>query len=216
MLQRAVVCLPLPVTNSSIPRHTRSKFHTIDGQAIYQQSNYATLQLNTIHQSHHRSCHSDTKLDINNANKGLLKFKYNSFKQFQGEFDADQYMDTALNRVPALDAQKIMWKERTPMGRLGNVADMTDSDLHWLHTVPPARMITQISSSRAGKHRFRHLHRNRNRRRTRSRMWWPQESLSSISGIKIYDIETLSLVPQSMPRDVVSRSDIIWGDNPVV
>lgn len=28
-------------------------------------------------------------------------------------------MDTALNRVPQLDAQKVQWKERTPMGRLG-------------------------------------------------------------------------------------------------
>ncbi|RPA74912.1 NAD(P)-binding protein [Ascobolus immersus RN42] len=30
------------------------------------------------------------------------------------------YMDTALNRVPQLDAQKVQWKERTPMGRLGD------------------------------------------------------------------------------------------------
>jgi NAD(P)-dependent dehydrogenase (short-subunit alcohol dehydrogenase family) len=31
------------------------------------------------------------------------------------------YMDTALSRVHALDAQKGMWKERTSMSRLGEV-----------------------------------------------------------------------------------------------
>ncbi|KAF7502808.1 hypothetical protein GJ744_005021 [Endocarpon pusillum] len=34
------------------------------------------------------------------------------------------YMDTALNRVPALEGQKEMWKERTPMGRLGAVEEL--------------------------------------------------------------------------------------------
>lgn len=36
------------------------------------------------------------------------------------------YMDTALNRVPQLDAQKEMWKERTPMNRLGNVDELNN------------------------------------------------------------------------------------------
>lgn len=36
------------------------------------------------------------------------------------------YMDTALNRVPALDAQKVMWRERTPMNRLGNVDELNN------------------------------------------------------------------------------------------
>lgn len=40
-------------------------------------------------------------------------------------------MDTALNRVPALDAQKVMWKERTPMGRLGKL-DELDGLVIWL------------------------------------------------------------------------------------
>jgi NAD(P)-dependent dehydrogenase (short-subunit alcohol dehydrogenase family) len=34
------------------------------------------------------------------------------------------YMDTALNRVPALDAQKKQWIERTPMSRLGDVNEL--------------------------------------------------------------------------------------------
>lgn len=34
------------------------------------------------------------------------------------------YMDTALNNVPALDAQKKIWKSRTPQGRLGAVNDL--------------------------------------------------------------------------------------------
>jgi NAD(P)-dependent dehydrogenase (short-subunit alcohol dehydrogenase family) len=33
------------------------------------------------------------------------------------------YMDTALNRVPALEAQKL-WIERTPMERLGAVDEL--------------------------------------------------------------------------------------------
>lgn len=34
------------------------------------------------------------------------------------------YMDTALNRVPALDAQKVIWVERTPAKRLGAVDEL--------------------------------------------------------------------------------------------
>lgn len=34
------------------------------------------------------------------------------------------YMDTALNRVPALDAQKKIWKSLTPQARLGAVDDL--------------------------------------------------------------------------------------------
>jgi NAD(P)-dependent dehydrogenase (short-subunit alcohol dehydrogenase family) len=34
------------------------------------------------------------------------------------------YMDTALNRVPALDAQKVIWTGMTPQERLGAVNDL--------------------------------------------------------------------------------------------
>lgn len=34
------------------------------------------------------------------------------------------YMDTALNNVPALDAQKTVWKSLTPQARLGAVDDL--------------------------------------------------------------------------------------------
>ncbi|EGS19919.1 uncharacterized protein CTHT_0044120 [Thermochaetoides thermophila DSM 1495] len=34
------------------------------------------------------------------------------------------YMDTELNRVPALDAQKKIWKSLTPQGRLGGVDEL--------------------------------------------------------------------------------------------
>lgn len=34
------------------------------------------------------------------------------------------YMDTALNRVPALDAQKKIWTSLTPQNRLGAVNDL--------------------------------------------------------------------------------------------
>lgn len=36
------------------------------------------------------------------------------------------YMDTALNRVPALDAQKKIWIEQTPQKRLGAVDDLNN------------------------------------------------------------------------------------------
>ncbi|KAK7550041.1 short-chain dehydrogenase [Phyllosticta citricarpa] len=36
------------------------------------------------------------------------------------------YMDTALNRVPALDAQKKIWIDQTPQKRLGSVDDLNN------------------------------------------------------------------------------------------
>ncbi|KAF2494513.1 NAD(P)-binding protein [Lophium mytilinum] len=36
------------------------------------------------------------------------------------------YMDTALNRVPALDAQKKIWIDQTPQRRLGNVDELNN------------------------------------------------------------------------------------------
>lgn len=33
-------------------------------------------------------------------------------------------MDTALNQVPTLDAQKAIWKSLTPQRRLGAIADL--------------------------------------------------------------------------------------------
>lgn len=36
-------------------------------------------------------------------------------------------LDTALNRVPALEAQKKMWCSRTPMNRLGNVDELNNT-----------------------------------------------------------------------------------------
>jgi NAD(P)-dependent dehydrogenase (short-subunit alcohol dehydrogenase family) len=36
------------------------------------------------------------------------------------------YMDTALNRVPALDAQKKIWRDLTPQKRLGRVDELNN------------------------------------------------------------------------------------------
>jgi NAD(P)-dependent dehydrogenase (short-subunit alcohol dehydrogenase family) len=41
------------------------------------------------------------------------------------------YMDTVLNRTPALEGQKKIWKERTPMRRLGEVEELNNVML-WL------------------------------------------------------------------------------------
>lgn len=35
------------------------------------------------------------------------------------------YMDTTLNQAPKLESQKAIWRERTPMHRLGNVMNST-------------------------------------------------------------------------------------------
>ena len=40
-------------------------------------------------------------------------------------------MDTALNRTPALNQQKRIWKDRTPMRRLGEVEELNKVML-WL------------------------------------------------------------------------------------
>jgi NAD(P)-dependent dehydrogenase (short-subunit alcohol dehydrogenase family) len=36
------------------------------------------------------------------------------------------YMDTVLNQTPALNSQKIIWKDRTPMQRLGEVEELNN------------------------------------------------------------------------------------------
>lgn len=36
------------------------------------------------------------------------------------------YMDTVMNSLPSLDRQKEIWKERTPMGRLGGVEELNN------------------------------------------------------------------------------------------
>jgi len=40
------------------------------------------------------------------------------------------YMDTALNRVPQLDNQKVIWKSLTPQQRLGNVDELNGLALY--------------------------------------------------------------------------------------
>lgn len=41
------------------------------------------------------------------------------------------YMDTVLNKTPALNSLKVVWKERTPLGRLGEVDELNSAVL-WL------------------------------------------------------------------------------------
>ncbi|KAA8895218.1 hypothetical protein FN846DRAFT_802330 [Sphaerosporella brunnea] len=41
-------------------------------------------------------------------------------------FGISGFMDTVLNRVPALDAQKKLWKERTPMGLIWGVDELNN------------------------------------------------------------------------------------------
>ncbi|CCX32390.1 Similar to D-arabinitol 2-dehydrogenase [ribulose-forming]; acc. no. P43066 [Pyronema omphalodes CBS 100304] len=47
------------------------------------------------------------------------------------------YMDTALNRVPALDAQKVIWNKRPPWVASVTLTSLTTSRFSWPLTQAP-------------------------------------------------------------------------------
>jgi len=72
-----------------------------------------------------QSCYNASKAGVIHLSKSLAaewaqyKIRCNSI--------SPGYMDTALNRVPALEAQKVIWKSRTPQDRLGNVDELNNT-----------------------------------------------------------------------------------------
>ncbi|KAK4232566.1 hypothetical protein QBC38DRAFT_4487 [Podospora fimiseda] len=69
-----------------------------------------------------QSCYNASKAGVIQLGKSLAAewAKYN----IRVNCISPGYMDTALNKVPALDAQKKIWKQLTPQNRLGAVDDL--------------------------------------------------------------------------------------------
>ncbi|KAA8893541.1 hypothetical protein FN846DRAFT_787824, partial [Sphaerosporella brunnea] len=84
----------------------------------------ASMSGHIVNWPQQQSCYNASKAAVIMLGKSLAaewagyKIRVNSI--------SPGYMDTALNRVPALDAQKKLWKERTPMGRLGGVDELNN------------------------------------------------------------------------------------------
>ncbi|CAZ83291.1 unnamed protein product [Tuber melanosporum] len=85
----------------------------------------ASMSGHIVNWPQQQSCYNASKAAVIQLGKSLAtewaphKIRVNSI--------SPGYMDTALNRVPALDAQKKMWCSRTPMNRLGNVDELNNT-----------------------------------------------------------------------------------------
>ena len=92
--------------------------HSIRGSIVF----IASMSGSIVNYPQEQSCYNASKAGVIQMMKSLAaewaKFgiRVNSI--------SPGYMDTALNRVPELDAQKKMWVERTPQGRLGSVDEL--------------------------------------------------------------------------------------------
>lgn len=82
----------------------------------------ASMSGSIVNYPQEQSCYNASKAGVIQFGKSLAAewAKYN----IRVNCISPGYMDTALNRVPALDAQKKMWTERTPQDRLGAVDDL--------------------------------------------------------------------------------------------
>ncbi|KAF7540629.1 hypothetical protein G7054_g1259 [Neopestalotiopsis clavispora] len=82
----------------------------------------ASMSGSIVNYPQEQSCYNASKAGVIQFGKSLAAewAKY----QIRVNCISPGYMDTALNRVPALDAQKKIWKSLTPQDRLGNVDDL--------------------------------------------------------------------------------------------
>lgn len=86
--------------------------------------NIASMSGSVVNYPQEQSCYNASKAGVIQLTKSLAaewaryKIRVNSI--------SPGYMDTALNRVPALDAQKRIWIDNTPQKRLGNVDDLNN------------------------------------------------------------------------------------------
>ncbi|KAK4128513.1 NAD(P)-binding protein [Parathielavia appendiculata] len=82
----------------------------------------ASMSGSIVNYPQEQSCYNASKAGVIQLGKSLAAewAKYN----IRVNCISPGYMDTALNRVPALDAQKKIWKSLTPQGRLGAVDDL--------------------------------------------------------------------------------------------
>jgi len=82
----------------------------------------ASMSGSIVNYPQEQSCYNASKAGVIQLGKSLAAewAKYN----IRVNMISPGYMDTALNRVPALDAQKIQWRDRTPQNRLGGVDEL--------------------------------------------------------------------------------------------
>ena len=86
--------------------------------------NIASMSGTVVNYPQEQSCYNASKAGVVQLTKSLAaewarhQIRVNSI--------SPGYMDTALNRVPALDAQKRIWIDQTPQKRLGAVDDLNN------------------------------------------------------------------------------------------
>ncbi|KAK4241473.1 hypothetical protein C8A03DRAFT_30334 [Achaetomium macrosporum] len=82
----------------------------------------ASMSGSIVNYPQEQSCYNASKAGVIQLGKSLAAewAKYN----IRVNCISPGYMDTALNKVPALDAQKKIWKSLTPQDRLGAVDDL--------------------------------------------------------------------------------------------
>ncbi|KAK0708354.1 hypothetical protein B0H67DRAFT_494557 [Lasiosphaeris hirsuta] len=82
----------------------------------------ASMSGSIVNYPQEQSCYNASKAGVIQFGKSLAAewAKYN----IRVNCISPGYMDTALNKVPALDAQKKIWKSLTPQDRLGAVDDL--------------------------------------------------------------------------------------------
>lgn len=82
----------------------------------------ASMSGSIVNYPQEQSCYNASKAGVIQLSKSLAAewAKYN----IRVNSISPGYMDTALNNVPALDAQKVIWKSLTPQARLGAVDDL--------------------------------------------------------------------------------------------
>lgn len=82
----------------------------------------ASMSGSIVNYPQEQSCYNASKAGVIQFGKSLAAewAKYN----IRVNCISPGYMDTALNKVPALDAQKKIWKSLTPQARLGDVDEL--------------------------------------------------------------------------------------------
>ena len=84
----------------------------------------ASMSGSVVNYPQEQSCYNASKAAVVQMTKSLAA----EWARYQIRVNAISpgYMDTALNRVPALDAQKRIWIDQTPQKRLGAVDDLNN------------------------------------------------------------------------------------------
>jgi len=84
----------------------------------------ASMSGSIVNYPQEQSCYNASKAAVIQMTKSLAA----EWARYQIRVNAISpgYMDTALNRVPALEAQKRIWVDNTPQKRLGSVDDLNN------------------------------------------------------------------------------------------